>query len=293
MKRRGWIWIGGGIFLALLAGVLVFLVIVRATAPSGQALMPQDEGPRVRVVVSAREIPRHTVIEATDISVKGVPAGAVPDEAMLDGVEGVVGKIAQRNISAGEVIVAGALATYTPGTGEEVAFTTLGDRVVVARENEVLFAIPPLDLMSTEFLVEGNHVDVMVSLPQETKGPAPRSASAEEDAQEEAGGAAQELLTAYTIQNAQVAAVKYDAPDVSKGAPPVPGGGEGSEADSSNGVRQALLVALDPQDALVLKHLIDKGAMIDVALRAPTSEQFFDTQPIDRDYLFDRYRLPR
>jgi len=29
-----------------------------------------------------------------------------------------------------------------------------------------------------------------------------------------------------------------------------------------------------------------------MALRAPTQDQLFDTQPVDTDYLYDRYRLP-
>jgi Flp pilus assembly protein CpaB len=293
-RRKGWLWIAGGIILALLAGVLVFMMVERTTAPSGQALGLEATGPKVRVVVAARDIPQHTVIEKADLSVKGVPADAVPDEAMLGGVENVVGKIAQRTISADEVLIADALTTYTPGSGEDVAFTTLGNKVVVAKEDQVLFAIPPLDLMSTKFLVVGNRVDVLVSLVKETEQPAPSSRQAEdEEVEEEENSPSRDLLTAYTIQNAEVAAIKYAAIQASKGGPQLPSGGDKGGAEPNSGVRQALLVALDPQDALILKHLMDRGAMIDVALRAPTSDQLFDTQPVDGDYLYDRYRLPR
>jgi len=292
-RRKGWLWIVGGIVLALIAGVLVFMMVARTTAPSGQVLVPGATGPQVRVVVAAREIPQHTVIEKADLSVKGVSADAVPDEALLGGVEGAVGKIAERTISAGEVLVSGVLASYTPGSGEKVAFTTLGSKAVVAQEDQVLFAIPPLDLMSTRFLEVGNHVDVLVSLVQESEGAVPQSqADEEEGTGEQVGGSPEQLITAYTIQDAEIAAIKYAAIQASQSGAQLPGGGQGSGAQPSSGVRQALLVALDPQDALILKHLMDRGAMLDVALRAPTSDQLFDTQPVDEEYLYDRYRLP-
>jgi len=280
-RRKGWLWIGGGIFLALLAGALVFMMM-RATALPSQAPVPQAEGPRVRVVVAARDIPQHTVIKETDVSVKEVPAEAVPDEAMLS-VESVLGKIAQDTISSGAILDANRLASYAPGSGE-VVFTTLGDQVVLAQEDQVLLAIPPRDLMSAEFLVVGNHVDVLVSLPQEAEGAVSEGPAPEEEPPE---GAQPELITAYTIQNAEVAMVKYSGDGASKG------GDEKGETQPSSSAPQALLIALDPQDALILKHLIDRGAIIDLALRAPTSDQLFDTQPVDRDYLYDRYQLRR
>jgi Flp pilus assembly protein CpaB len=299
-RRKGWLWIAGGIVLALLAGVLVFTMVVRTADPSSQALAPEATGPKVRVVVAAHEIPQHTVIEKADLSVKGVPADAVPDGALLGAVESAVGRISQRTISAGEVLVSDALATYTPGSGEDVAFTTLGSKVVVAQEDQVLFAIPPLDLMSTKFLEVGNHVDVLVSLAQqqEAEGSVPPRGEDQDEGESARGPAAAppvELVTAYTIQNAEVAAIKYAAVQVqaSKGGPQLPGNPDAPSTEPESGVRQALLVAVDPQDALILKHLVDRGAMIDVALRAPSNDQLFDTQPVDSDYLYDRYRLPR
>ena len=281
-RRKGWLWIVGGAFLALLAGILVFMMITRATAQPSQGPASPAEGPRVRVLVAAREIPQHTVIEETDVSVEEVPAEDVPDEAMLS-VESALGKIAQRTISSGEILVANMLASYASGSGEKVAFTTLGDQVVLAREDQVLLAIPPsLDLMSKEFLVIGNHVDVLVSLPPEAERAGPEGPAPEEELSE---GAQSDWVTAYTIQNTEIVAVKYEA---SKD------GEEKGETRPSSGDPRALLIALDPQDALVLKHLIDRGgAIIGIALRAPTSDQLFDTQPVDRDYLYDRYRLAR
>jgi pilus assembly protein CpaB len=56
---------------------------------------------------------------------------------------------------------------------------------------------------------------------------------------------------------------------------------------------QAILLALSPQDALVLKHLKDAGGVIDIVLRAPTSSQLFEPEPVMPDYLKDRYELEK
>jgi hypothetical protein len=53
----------------------------------------------------------------------------------------------------------------------------------------------------------------------------------------------------------------------------------------------ALLLALDPQDALVLKHLKDTGAIFDFVLRSPTSNQLFELEPVTEDYLIDLFGL--
>lgn len=326
MKRRqGRLLIMGGIFLlAILAGVVVFTVTRRAVPLSGETPTPQPEGPRIRVVVAARDIPRHTVIQETDVSVDEVQAELVPDEAMLGGVEGVLGRIAQRTITKGETLVADMLATYIPGSGEEVAFTTLGDQsqMVLAGEGQVLMAILLLELGRTQFLAVGNHVDLLVSLPQTDEGvepgglmpprgivpPAEGITSAEslmglirdQESQsvegKEASPAQPDLITFYTIQNAEIAAIRYASGEVSKsgGFQLLPSGGDRDQEEVSVSIPQALLVALDPQDALILKHLLDRGdTMIDIVLRAPTNDQLFDTQSVDRDYLYDRYKLSR
>ena len=279
-RRRGWLWIGGGVFLALFAGALIFIMMIRVTAPLSQTPMVEAGGPPVQVVVAARDIPQHTLIKERDVSFKEVPAEAVPDEALLS-VGSALGRIAEHTISSGEILVANSLFTSEPRSGE-VAFTSLGDQVVLAQEDQILLAIPPLDLMSTQFLMVGNHVDILVSLQKQAE----EGEAANPEAGEAPGeGSEPEMITAYTIQNAEVAAVKRSGGEAS-----LDSGSEG-EAEA-NGAPQALLMALAPQDALILKHLIDRGAIIDMALRAPTQDQLFDTQPVDTDYLYDRYRLP-
>jgi hypothetical protein len=54
----------------------------------------------------------------------------------------------------------------------------------------------------------------------------------------------------------------------------------------------AYLLALDPQDALVLKNLIDGGAIFDLVLRNPLSDQDFELTPVTLEYLVERFNLP-
>ncbi|MFQ5937127.1 MAG: hypothetical protein ACE5LB_12050, partial [Acidiferrobacterales bacterium] len=54
---------------------------------------------------------------------------------------------------------------------------------------------------------------------------------------------------------------------------------------------KAFLLALDPQDALVLKHIKDIGGIIDIVLRAPTATVRFELSPVMADYLRDRFEL--
>jgi hypothetical protein len=48
---------------------------------------------------------------------------------------------------------------------------------------------------------------------------------------------------------------------------------------------------MNPQDALVLKHLMDTGAQVDLVLRSPNATQIFDLDPVFDEYLIDRYQL--
>ncbi len=52
-----------------------------------------------------------------------------------------------------------------------------------------------------------------------------------------------------------------------------------------------MLLALDPQDALILKHLKDTGAIMDFVIRSPTSNLLFELEPVSVDYLVDLFGL--
>jgi pilus assembly protein CpaB len=66
---------------------------------------------------------------------------------------------------------------------------------------------------------------------------------------------------------------------------------ENGQVPNANYFINAILLALNPQDALVLKHLKDTGAVFDIVLRAPTSEVQFDLTPVTEQYIIEYYGL--
>ena len=67
---------------------------------------------------------------------------------------------------------------------------------------------------------------------------------------------------------------------------------QNNQADSTPATRiKAYLLALNPQDALILKHLKDTGAIFDIVLRAPTSTVQFDLTPVTEEYIIEFYGL--
>ena len=64
-------------------------------------------------------------------------------------------------------------------------------------------------------------------------------------------------------------------------------GGERREDGSYNAL-QALLLTVGPQDALVIKYVMDAGGTPDIVLRAPGMESPFDVDPVDMNYLVER-----
>jgi hypothetical protein len=71
-------------------------------------------------------------------------------------------------------------------------------------------------------------------------------------------------------------------------------GGEKAKegAEGSAGQPQAILLTINPQDALAVKYMIDAGGTFDLVLRAPGVERLFETDPVDVDYLINRYKIP-
>lgn len=254
-RLRGCSWLTAGLVVALIAGVVGFLVLTRASAqragPEQAAAMPE-----VDVVVAARSVMVRSVLVNEDLQLTKLPVSAVPEGA-VSRLEDAVGKITLVDLYPGEVILSQRLLDPNVVTGD-------GRLALFVTENEVLVAIPANQLLTQlNILKPGDHVDLLFSLD------VPVQAGAQ------AGG--EKRVTFALLQNLTVAAI------IRSGA---------SAENPQSGTPQALLVAVDPQDALVLKHVIDSGAIADVALRAPGVERSFPVEPVDMDYVIDQYRLP-
>ena len=254
-RLRGVIWMIAGLVMAVLAGGVAFTMLSQAATTPQQST--GDTSPQVEVVVAARTVAVRSPLTVDDIALKNVPAAAVPEGAVTE-LEAALGKVTTADLYAGEIVVTQRLLDPTITAND-------GRLALVMLEDQVLLAIPAQDLLSRiHVLKAGDQVDVLFS----GAFPVNRERNVEKPDDEQ--------NTFTLLENVTVAALTSE-----DGAPIV----EGSAP-------AAVLVTVPPQDALAVKFMIDAGGTIDLVLRAPGANRLFDTDPVDLDYLINRYNLP-
>lgn len=287
-QRRGLIIAIVGIGLAIIGIYAVSRMLRSTTSP---APAPTSVPPiTVPVVVTTHDIEIKTVLGEDDLTVIDVPVELATFDAIGD-VNEVVGMINMIPFTSGEMVFEHHLADPT-NTTENFAF--------VLEDDHVLMAFPASDLMSEiNILQAGDLVDILATVEQEvTIGAAGvTSALDDEEAKPEAV-----MFTFNALQHLELQAVVVEII-------PQRGSSSGTASATSTTAQgdetpqptptpqpseinpQAILLALNPQDALVLKHIKDTGGIVDIVLRSPTSNQIFDLSPVTSDYLRDRYEL--
>ncbi|OGO18767.1 MAG: Flp pilus assembly protein CpaB [Chloroflexi bacterium RBG_16_48_8] len=285
-RRRGILIAFVGIAIAGVGIYIVFQLIQRVTTSKAQPTPPAPI--TEQVLVATHDIPIQTILNREDITVIEVPLALVSPNSLSD-IEAVVGRITKVPLVSGEILMKHHIADPT-NIQADVAF--------VIEDDQVLMAFPADDLMSQINILEpGDLVDILVSLDQPVlPGQVGfTGASGEEEKPEEV------LFTFNVLQRVAISAVvveiipnRQTSSSITTGARTT--GEEGvlqptATPEASQIEPQALLLALDPQDALVLKHIKDAGGIIDIVLRAPTSNQIFDLNPVMPEYLRDRYNL--
>ncbi len=241
----------------MLAGVilamLAAMLVYRLLSSAMEARASQPQVSTVPVLVALQDIPVRGVVEEGMVAVRDMPEEFVPPEAATD-INEVVGKMAIAEIKEGEVVLLSRLESPTNVT-RNIALTIPDGQVVIA--------LPAQDLMNRVGMVKpGDHVDLLFSLSFQ-------------------GGGPDKTVALNALQNVTVQAVvvppTLDTAN-SEGAPP-------ASAD------KAILVAVDPQDALVIKYLLDSGASLDFALRAPDDDSAPFVEPVDVTYMEDMYEF--
>jgi Flp pilus assembly protein CpaB len=137
-------------------------------------------------------------------------------------------------------------------------------------------AVPAQDLLSrVGVLKPGDRVDLLYSLPF----PENRGIGGADDVEKS------EQSTFAVLQNVTIVGMIGAIEPLDETT-------EEDVAAATTGRPDSLLVTLPPQDALTLKYLIDAGGILDLVMRAPGVERPFEIDPVDIDYLINRYSIP-
>ena len=277
-----------GMCIAVVGVLFVALVLRQSLSPT--VVATQAPAVTIPVVVARRGLPTRSLLLASDLTTVNIPVEYAPLTAVSD-LETVVGKITMIAMAPGEILMGHHLADPT-NISRNLPF--------IIEDDQVVMAFPATDLMSqVNVLQAGDRVDILVSvevpvLPEEAgallSGDAQAAETQPEDRLFTFNALGRVTIQAIVVEVAPPARTGTTAGNAARtvaGATPEPTATPGPSDITS----YAILVALDPQDALVLKHLKDSGGMIDIVLRSPTANQAFDLDPVSPEYLKDRYEL--
>jgi Flp pilus assembly protein CpaB len=254
-----------GIVVVALGFILLSSLIRRTlyTAPAA----PQEQPITQKVVIASRDLAVGAYLEEADLALLDVPVEMAPRNAFQE-VDTVVNRIVKYPMIQGEMVLSHQLADPDI-VHHDLAFEM--------DEDMVMMAVPSTDLMSRLAVIErGDIVDLFISLSVPVKAN-PDQLPAEADETTELT----RLFTFDSFEKVNVTAVVADVVTQE-----TEDGGQTQQTSV-----KAYLLAMDPQDALVLKHLIDLGAKFDIVLRNPTSEILFELSPVMQEYILDRYQL--
>ncbi|HAF49231.1 MAG TPA: hypothetical protein DCL08_08360 [Anaerolineaceae bacterium] len=266
-----------GIILVAIGVFASYLLIQRFQAQQAPAVA-QEEIVRTDVVAVTRDLFLGDTLTQGDLEVISVPVEVVPRNAVTDPEE-AVGKFIKTDLVQGEMLLTHNLADPT---------NKIKDLSFILAEDHVLFAFSPGDLMTSEDMVQrGDIVDIFATFTQEIEQ--------EEEIDPETGEPVEPETRTFTLDSFQRVDVTALVVDIIEGE----GGGgtdllpgQTAEGDPQQEVNiRSYLLALDPQNALILKHLTDTGANFDIVLRAPTSTIPFELTPVTEEFIVEFYGL--
>ena len=240
-----------------------------------------------QVVVAVRDLELGGLLGVEDVQLVAIPVEVVPRNAMRN-LESVVGRFSKVPLVSGEMVLDHHLADPT---------NVSGDLAFILGENQVLMAFPPTDLMSSlNVLRRGDSVDLLVTTTEQL----PVVDETGRQLLDPEGGRASEsrTVTFDAMQRIEITAIVADVVQAEDGTQTtitgtiVEGTPQPAPTPAATVTRvRAYLLALAPQDALIVKHLLDTGATFDLVLRSTNSSQIFDLLPVMPEYLLDKYQL--
>jgi len=277
------------ILFALIGIILVGVGLIVALRLNQQLLTRADrnadganaeETPQVNVVVTTHDLFLGDFLGPEDLAVVTMPSEFVPRNAVTS-IDDAANRFVKTDMVQGEMVLKHNLADPT-NINHDIAY--------ILSDSHVLFAFPADDLMSVNSVIQrGDIVDILATISIDVskigavEGEEQPSPVAEEENTQEKEV---HIITMDAYQAVEITALVADIVKV-----------EGEETDPAaspdrgNVKVRAYLLALPPQDALLLKHLVDTGATFDMVLRAPTSRGNFDLIPVTKEYIVELYGL--
>jgi pilus assembly protein CpaB len=272
------------IFLIIVAGLILVAIGVFASVLLVQRFQAaqtpvavEEETVKTTVAVVTHDLSLGTRIENGDVELVDVPIEVAPRDAISD-VESAIGKIVKTDLVQGEMLLQHNLADPTNNNG---------DLSFILADDHVLLAFPADDLMSKQSMVQrGDIIDIFATFIEEVKTVGETTTDQEEEPKTR-------TFTVDIMQKISVTALVLDVVQEEESNTNTEENliQSNNQQSPKNVTIKAYLLALAPQDALVLKHFKDTGAIFDFVLRAPTSTLQFDLTPVTDEYIIEFYGL--
>lgn len=253
-RRRGWIVLTFGLLLAIGTGAMVFLILQqqqRALIEQAQSMATVDAPPPVATL--QLPVAARPLLPGTVLSAEDFLLKEFPLD--LVPVEAITTTISLESQIIVEPIGQGE--TFSTSKFAGSANATPSQKL---KQGYVLYAFPvDEDLLSTTTIIrDGDRIDLTATLPVP-------------------GGAegVDPKVTFFGVQNIEVFQVLR------------PG-----DVEENSDVRPiTLLLTVTPEDLVLIKHIVDSEAQIDMVLRSPFDTEPFDVPPVNREDLIARYGL--
>lgn len=261
MKNSGFIWWVGALIFAGLAGVLTYNLLIQ-NVPNAETNVNTQP-----VVVAVVDVPFRRSIGEGEVAVRELPIESVPEGAATT-LDQVIGKMSTVDIFANEPFLVQQLVTPEIVT-QQVALTVPKGKIVTA--------VPTTSrLVSNRLVRPGDHIDLLATFEVEVM-------------REQGGGPM--AASVGLLQDLEVYAIILPVANVDEGTDALKGRTEGGVFRTADKEGQSILLAIDTQDALAIRHILDVGGELDLAVRAPGDDTIADVVAVDQFYLAERYNI--
>jgi pilus assembly protein CpaB len=264
MKNSGMIWWIGAFVLAALAGILTYGLLTSSMPASVSAGSNQNT---IAVIVAANDIPFRRSISEEDLATIHLPVESVPTGAAIT-LDQVVGKMSTVDLFANEPILTQQLATPDVVT-QQVALSVPDGKIVIAVPTES-------KLISNRLIRPGDFIDMMATFEVEIQ---------------KSGEKVTDPKTVSVLEGLEIHAIILPGTTVEEGAKGAVDMQEGGVFRTPDDEGQSVLLAIDLQDAMTIRHILDVGGTLDLALRPAGDESLPTTDVVDQRYLADRYNI--